>query len=146
MSTWSNPGELFGMARALQRTPYPANAVSVIESLAVSWPSELWDAFVARHPIFGVRAMQMLGGRLQEAHSRMREMATEDAERRVAHAVLRLAHQAGSKGSSGIRIDFPLSRQDIAEMTSTTLHTVSRILSTWETAELIKGERQRPTQ
>jgi CRP-like cAMP-binding protein len=70
-------------------------------------------------------------------------MSTEEVERRVAHAVLRLSRQAGRKEEDGIRIDFPISRQDIAEMTGTTLHTVSRILSAWEARGLVEGGRQK---
>lgn len=55
-------------------------------------------------------------------------MSSEQVEQRVAHALLRLAKQAGVKVEHGIEIDFPISRQDVAEMTGTTLHTVSRIL------------------
>ena len=61
----------------------------------------------------------------------------------MAHALLRLAKQAGKKVDAGIEIDFPISRQDIAEMTGTTLHTVSRILSAWEAEGLVEGGRQR---
>ena len=57
--------------------------------------------------------------------------------------MLRLAHDAGRNTSDGQLIDFPLSRQDIAEMTGTTLHTVSRIMSAWEAAGLVESGRQR---
>jgi CRP-like cAMP-binding protein len=57
--------------------------------------------------------------------------------------VLRLANQSGLKEAAGIRIDFPVSKQDIAEMTGTTLHTVSRILTAWEHAGLVEGGRQK---
>ena len=70
-------------------------------------------------------------------------MSTQQVERRVAHALLRLAKQAGRKVEHGIEIDFPISRQDIAEMTGTTLHTVSRTLSAWEQQGLIESGRQR---
>src|SRR5262249_24434612 len=93
--------------------------------------------------MFAGNAMRMIGGRLQEAHQRLREISTEDAERRVAHAVLKLADEAGQKSPAGTLIDFPLSRQDIAEMTATTLHTVSRIMSAWEAAGIVEGGRQR---
>jgi CRP/FNR family transcriptional regulator, nitrogen oxide reductase regulator len=56
---------------------------------------------------------------------------------------LRLAKQAGRKVERGVAIDFPISRQDIAEMTGTTLHTVSRILSGWESQGLVESGRQR---
>jgi hypothetical protein len=80
-----------------------------------------------------------MAARLQEAQTLMRELATEAVERRVAHAVLRLANQAGKRESDGVRIDFPLSKQDIAEMTGTTLHTVSRIFTAWEAAGPDRG-------
>jgi len=54
-----------------------------------------------------------------------------------------LVQQAGRKVEGGVEIDFPISRQDIAEMTGTTLHTVSRILSGWESQGLVDGGRQR---
>jgi CRP-like cAMP-binding protein len=80
---------------------------------------------------------------LQETHTRVLEMSTQQVERRVAHALLRLARQAGRKVEQSVEIDFPISRQDIAEMTGTTLHTVSRTLSAWERQGLIESGRQR---
>lgn len=138
-----HPGDLFGFARALQRVDYPGTATAAIESLILSWPTDLWPRFVERNPHLAVTAMQTIGQRLEEAHTRIREMSTQEVERRVAHAVLRLSRNAGRKEEGGIRIDFPISRQDIAEMTGTTLHTVSRILSAWESRGLVEGGRQK---
>ena len=56
---------------------------------------------------------------------------------------MRLAKQAGRKTDEGIEIDFPISRQEIAEMTGTTLHTVSRTLSSWENQGLVRSGRQK---
>ncbi len=72
-------------------------------------------------------------------------MSTEQVEQRVARALLRLVNQTGRKTASGIEIDFPISRQDIAEMTGTTLHTVSRLLSAWEEKGIVTSGRQRVT-
>lgn len=72
-------------------------------------------------------------------------MATEQVDQRVAHALLKLVKQTGKKTVEGILIDFPISRQDIAEMTGTTLHTVSRLLSAWEDQGLVKSGRQKVT-
>jgi CRP/FNR family transcriptional regulator, nitrogen oxide reductase regulator len=138
-----NPGDLFGIARALRRKDYPATATAAADSIALVWPMSAWDGLVAAHPALAVNAMRTIGSRLQEAQTRMRELATEAVERRVAHAVLRLANQAGKREEGGVRIDFPLSKQDIAEMTGTTLHTVSRIFTAWEAEGLIEGGRQK---
>ena len=138
-----HPGDLFGFARALQRADYPGTAIAAVDSVALSWPTHLWPEFIDHHPKLAVSAMHTIGQRLEEAHTRIREMSTEEVERRVAHAVLRLTKNAGKAEGSGIRIDFPISRQDIAEMTGTTLHTVSRILSAWEGRGIVEGGRQK---
>jgi CRP-like cAMP-binding protein len=140
-----HPGDLFGFAMALRREDYPGTAVAAAESLVISWPTDMWPRFVEQNPRLAVTAMQTIGQRLEEAHTRIREMSTEEVEKRVAHAVLRLSKQAGRPVGGGIRIDFPISRQDIAEMTGTTLHTVSRILSAWEAKGLVEGGRQKLT-
>jgi CRP-like cAMP-binding protein len=138
-----SPGEIFGIAMAMARTRYPATALAVVDSVALVWPSSAWPRLVAKHPALAVNTIQTVGSRLQEAHTRVVEMSTEQVERRVAHALLRLAKQAGRKGEDGVRIDFPISRQDIAEMTGTTLHTVSRLLSAWEDQGLVESGRQK---
>jgi len=137
------PGEIFGIAMAMGRGTYPATALAVVDSLALVWPSAAWPRLVAKHPSLAVNTIQTVGSRLQDAHTRVVEMSTEQVERRVAHALLRLAKQAGRKGDDGIQIDFPISRQDVAEMTGATLHTVSRILSAWEDQGLVGSGRQR---
>ena len=118
-------------------------ATAIVNSLALLWPSAAWPEMIGRHPALAGNAMRVIGGRLQDAHRRLREISTEDVERRVAHAVLKLADEAGKASSAGTAIDFPLSRRDIAEMTATTLHTVSRIMSAWEAAGVVEGGRQR---
>jgi CRP-like cAMP-binding protein len=74
--------------------------------------------------------------------SRRRELTTERVEQRVARALLRLFSNVGQP-TSRQPDTFPISRQDIAEMTGTTLHTVSRILSGWEQRGLVGGGRMR---
>ena len=137
------PGEMFGIAMAMGRATYPATAMAVVDSIALVWPSTIWPRLVAKHPALAVNTLQTVGSRLQDAHTRVVEMSTEQVERRIAHALLRLAQQAGRKVEAGVQIDFPISRQDVAEMTGTTLHTVSRILSAWEEQGLVEGGRQR---
>ena len=136
-------GELFGVAQAMNLTHYPATAVAAVDSIALAWPSSSWPRLIADHPSLASNALQTVGSRLQDTQERVMEISTEQVEQRVAHALLRLAKQAGRQVDAGVEIDFPISRQDIAEMTGTTLHTVSRILSAWELDGVVAGGRQR---
>ena len=118
-------------------------ATAAADSISLYWPTQDWTPILSKHPVFAVNAKQTIGQRLQEAQARVREMSTEAAERRIAHSVLRLAGQSGRQEPEGIRIDFPISKQDIAEMTGTTLHTVSRVLTAWEDLGIVDGGRQK---
>jgi CRP-like cAMP-binding protein len=136
-------GELFGVAQAMNLSHYPATAVAAVDSIALAWPSASWARLIARYPSLASSALQTVGSRLHDTQARVIEISNEQVEQRVAHTLLRLARQAGRKVDNGIEIDFPISRQNIAEMTGTTLHTVSRILSAWESKGLVEGGRQR---
>ena len=43
-----NPGDLFGIARALSRPDYPGTASAAEDSIALSWPMEIWDQFMGQ--------------------------------------------------------------------------------------------------
>jgi len=137
------PGETFGVAMAIGLQHFPATATAVDDSVALAWPSATWPRLVAKFPQLATNTLQTIGSRLQETHTRVVEMSTQQVEQRIAHALLRLAKQSGRKVEHGVEIDFPISRQDIAQMTGTTLHTVSRTLSGWESRGLIESGRQR---
>ncbi len=138
-------GELFGIAHALGLDKYPANAVSAVDCVVLSWPGAIWKSVSEKFPAFTANTYKTVGARLQEAQDKVVELATERVEQRVANAILKLANQTGKKTEDGILIDFPVSRQDISEMTGTTLHTVSRLLSAWEQEGIVKSGRKKIT-
>ena len=83
---------------------------------------------MAAHPSLATNVMQTMGDRLQEAHTRVKELSTEEVEHRVAHTLLRLIAQSGRKTEEGVLIDFPITHQDLAQASGTTFHSVSRVL------------------
>ena len=135
-------GQLFGIAKAIGRTTYPASAIATGECLVLSWPTRYWDDFIKDYPSFASETYSTVGRRMGELNNRIVEMSTLHVEQRVANAILRMVQQAGRKTEQGIEIDFPVTRQDVAEMAGTTLHTVSRLLSAWQKAEIIASRRK----
>lgn len=136
-------GQLFGIALALGRETYPATAIAASEVLALSWPSSLWHSFVDDYPGFASETYKSVGARVDEMNTRIVEMSTQHVEQRIARALLRLVNQSGRRVENGIEISFPITRQDVSEMTGTTLHTVSRLLSAWEKDGLVNSRRKR---
>jgi CRP-like cAMP-binding protein len=135
-------GQMFGAVPMFAGGPYPASAVAVLPSTAARWDLVLARRLAERHPTILANALAIVGRRLHEMQNRYRELATERVERRLARVVLQLA-RPGDGADPGREIDFPISRQDIAEMAGATLHTVSRILSGWEQRGLLESHRMR---
>ena len=139
----SGPGEAFGGIGAFGDATYPISAEAVEPSTALAWSSTTMHELLRTHSVIALNALRFVSGRLHDLQSRYRQLMTERVERRVARAVLRLVQEAGKRVASGIEIDFPVSRQDIAEMTGTTLYTVSRLLGSWEERGIVQSGRQR---
>ncbi|MDA8232637.1 MAG: Crp/Fnr family transcriptional regulator [Magnetospirillum sp.] len=137
------PGEMFGWAQVLGASVYPGSAEAMVDSVALTWDAASMRSALAAHPVLALNALELLGARLREAQDRLREVATERVERRVARALLRLARQSARPTGEGVEIGFPVTRQDLAETTGATLHTVSRILAAWEHSGILAGSRQR---
>lgn len=139
------PGQLFGIGAALGRTTYPATAMTADDCLALAWPNRLWAEFTARHDGFATETYKVVGARVGEMNNRIVELATQQVEQRVACAILRLITQTGRKVDGGIEVGLPITRQNISDMTGTTLHTVSRLLSGWERDGIVVSERRKIT-
>lgn len=140
---YAGPGQMFGCVPLYGGREYPATGEAVIQSEADSWSRAVMDQLMRKYPAVAVNALELLGEELFDIRSRYQELTTQRVEQRVARALLRLVRQAGRKVDSGVLIDFPVSRQDIGEMTGTTLHTVSRILSGWEQRDIISSARRK---
>ncbi len=130
-------GTLFGAVALASGGDYPVSAQAAEEAQAVYWtPLELME-LVKKTPELAINALKLMADQVQEFQERYLQLATERVERRLARTLLRLAAQTGKKTDAGVLIDLPLTRQDLAEMSGTTLFSVSRILNQWEEQGLV---------
>ncbi len=136
------PGEMYGTVAALMDQPFPADAIAVTDSTEIRWSVSAFRDLMRRHPEIGVRSTASAGLRLFDLQNRVGGMTTERVEQRIAKAILRLARQAGRPVTGGVEIDFPITRQDLAEMTGSTLHTVSRTLAAWDQSGVTASRRR----
>jgi len=136
------PGEMLGCVALVSGSTYPGTAEVSQAGRVLVWDGPTTEQLMKRAPRLALNALAIQGRHLREMQNRCRELATERVERRVARAVLRLAGQAGRQLADGLHIGFPISRQDLAEITGTTLYTVSRTLTGWERRGLVALGRE----
>ena len=142
MATFA-PGDVIGLIMIFSGEPYPGTAevLDGSELLTLSG-APMWDLLNA-NAVLATKIIKLLADHLHEAHNRIRELSAERVQQRVARSLLRLVEKVGVAAENGaVRLDIRLSRQDLAQMNGTTLETVSRTISVWESAGIIQAGRE----
>ncbi len=133
------PGEPFGGA-VVFLPQHPATAKAMEPCETVSLANDAYARFVTEHPTVTLKLLRLLGGRLQSMMS-LNVLAGERVERRMAHILLKLADRVGRPDPEGTLITISLSRQDLADMSGTTLETAIRTMSRFRADGIIKTRR-----
>ncbi len=107
---------------------------------ALVWDPPMFQSLLQRFPAMQTNLLRILGERLRELEQRFRELATEKVAARVANQLLRLLPQMGRQVQGTVKI--ALSREELAQMTGTTLFTISRLLCLWEGQGIVEPRRE----
>jgi len=107
---------------------------------ALIWDARVFKGLAERFPVLHQNTVAILSEHLRELEDRFREVASERVGPRVALQLLRLLKTIGQPVKAGVEIG--LSREDLAQMTGTTLFTVSRLLSAWEARGVVRPRRE----
>jgi CRP-like cAMP-binding protein len=118
-----------------------AQAVEATETFCLS-RSDCLD-WIGRCPTLAYAVIADLGRRLRGATDLICSLAVDRAEQRIARALLSLAANSGQFTDDGVTIEMPLTRQDVADMTGTTVETAIRTMSKFRQQGLIHAQRRR---
>ncbi len=127
------PGEIFGEVAVLEDKPYPASSIAAEDSTALSISRQAFRAFIERHPAVAMAMVGILSARLREAQGRLHDLSGERVEQRLARTLERLSSKLGK--------ELPFTRQDLADMSGTTLETTVRFLSRLKEGKIISSKR-----
>ncbi len=135
-------GEPFGGVVALGDAPYPVTAIATQPTVVHGWTRNTVSTLLVGTPQVSVNIMREMAMHMTDALTRVRELTTARVGPRLAHTLLRLARQCGERTPDGVLITQPLTRQELADLTGTTLYTVSRTLTKWESMGLLESRKR----
>jgi CRP-like cAMP-binding protein len=135
------PGEFFGSLAALGDDVYPDTAQAQTAACVLGIGADEFRAILRAYPAVAVAVLDMVAGRLTAAHEMVRQLSAHSVERRIAYTLLKLAEKLGEERDVGLLIQMPLSREDLAGMTGTTLETASRVMSLFQKGGLVRSGR-----
>jgi CRP/FNR family transcriptional regulator, nitrogen oxide reductase regulator len=136
----NGPGDLLGGAGVYVTSGHSTSARAVQTSLALVWETSRFEAVMERYPVFRRNIAHVLERHLNELEVRFREISTEKVAARLGSLLARLVGQVGKQADGHVEI--ALSRRELAQLTGTTLFTVSRLLCEWETQGIVSARRE----
>ncbi len=131
------PVEMFGEVAVFENRSYPASAQVVTPARVLGIRRADFLAFLADRPQVALRIINVLGGRLRDAQNRLRDLAGERVEQRIAAILLMLSTKLGGT--------LPFTRQEIADMVGTTTETAIRVMSQLRRRDIVRSVRGRVT-
>jgi CRP-like cAMP-binding protein len=135
------PGDPLGATAAYEGRPFPATAVALEDTECVLIPRTSFFALLEQHPSLVRGLLTGLTHRLVELTTRIADLSGARVEARFARVFLKLARDIGRQGAGGTFVPLALSRQELADMTGTTIETCIRIMSRWGKEDIVKTDK-----
>jgi CRP/FNR family transcriptional regulator len=135
------PGDPIGAVVAYEGRPYPATAIAIDPTSCLLVRRAPFFGLLENHPTLVKGFILGLTQRIVELTRRIPEVAGGRVETRFAHLFLKLADKVGRPRSEGMFIPVVLSRQDLADLTGTTIETCIRLMSRWGKEGTVRTER-----
>ena len=136
------PGEVFGWIEWGKSVPkFKYTAMAALPSTLLYISNKDFINLAIKYPAIAIKLTCDATHNLLQTYEVLKSIASGKVEERIAKLLLELAEKAGEKKNGKIVIKLPLTRQDIAEMTGTTVETTIRIMSRWKKQGIINTER-----
>ena len=125
------PGDPLGAVVAYEGRPFPASAVAVERTSCLLVRRGPLFGLLEQHPSLVRGLLSAFTRRIVELAQRIPEVAGARVETRFAHLFLKLADRLGRPRGEAVFIPIVLTRQELADLTGTTIETCIRVMSRW---------------
>jgi len=133
------PGESL-CAECFPKYHHCSTGQTMKESSAFVWEAHQFEAVAHKYPALERNISGVILRTLNQLEVRFREISTEKVAPRLSSQLVRLVNQLGQRVNGHVEIR--LSQRDLAQLTGTTLFTVSRLLGQWEAQGFVRPQRQ----
>jgi CRP/FNR family transcriptional regulator len=131
------PGQSFGMSGAIAGTGCPLSAYAVTDGWYVRVPKQAFLELFNTNSLLKDRMLRRTIFRLHAAVDLTARMSSGRVDERIAAILFILAESYGHTNRDGVRLDVPLTRQEISEMAGTTVESTIRVMSRWQKEGLV---------
>jgi CRP/FNR family transcriptional regulator, nitrogen oxide reductase regulator len=133
-------GDLVGTFGLWPEGQHDSAAQTAQAGNALVWDSATFSKLLDHFARLRHNTFRVLEKRLQELEQRFRELSTDNVPSRLSSELIRLSERFGSDIKKNGEIH--LSQTDLAQLTGTTVSTVSRLLGRWEKLGIVSVRRE----
>jgi len=133
-------GEMIGDLQPSENYAHSSTAQTVQDAVALAWEVANFAKLLDRYPAFRRNMVHALEERLREMEQRFRDVSTLNVGPRLSSELIRLSNRFGCGDNR--RREIHLSREELAQLTGTTLSTVSRLLRLWQKLGIVSIRRE----
>ena len=119
---------------------YPASVSAVDEATLLFLSKQDFQTLCLAHPQVSLKVLRVVGARLRRLVGIIEELSFTTVRHRLAAFLVRLAKTSGKRTENGIEITLPANNQEIASQIGTVRELVSRNLSHFHTAGMLRIE------
>jgi CRP/FNR family transcriptional regulator len=134
-------GDPLGAVAVYEGAPFMASAVALEPSQVLAIEQRAFFRLLEDDPAMVRGLLSGLTIRLAELTRRLAEMSGARVEARFARLFLKLCDQIGRAERGGVFVPMPLARQELADLTGTTIETAIRIMSRWQKEDVLHTEK-----
>lgn len=134
-------GDPLGAVAVYEGAPFMASALTLEATELLSIEQAAFFRLLEAEPAFVRGLLSGLTLRLAELTRRLAELTGARVETRFARLFLKLCDQIGKPDRGGTFVAMPLSRQELADLTGTTIETTIRIMSRWQKDDVLRTEK-----
>jgi len=135
-------GDPLGAVMAYEGKPFPATARALEPTRCLVTPRESFFRLLTEHPSLVRGLLSGLTLRLVELTNRLANLSGARVEERIARLFLQKLDEMGRSERGGEFLPLALSRQEIADLSGTTIETAIRVMSRWGKAGVVKTEHE----
>jgi CRP-like cAMP-binding protein len=138
----AHTGDLLGEASVLARVPYQFSASAIAKSEGLSWSAATFEQLAGDIRQLAFNSMALAVESEQRLVRRICASLTATVEERIARSLVDLATAGIDLGADQL---LRVGGREIAELSGTTVYTVSRMIASWKRAGIVAGGRGRIT-
>jgi CRP/FNR family transcriptional regulator, cyclic AMP receptor protein len=136
------PGEVLGELSAIDGRPRSASVIAVDPVQALVLPAGDFRLFLERSPKVTLYLLTKLVARLREADRKRVEFGAQDTIGRVAARLVELSERYGKRTPEGVRIDLPITQEELASWVGSSREGVNKALHTLRSLGWVDVERR----